>query len=141
LKKNTRLIRTKPSTAEEHWYRTYHLDLGPTDELDSSQEEAERLLNWKVFTKQRPRTSHVYRNRYVKKKLPKSSHRRRSGSSASGNFCPHNTSQGQRLRRDTDSSKSPSSENSSGDDGKHKRNIGQDQGSSRTYHQETRECH
>jgi hypothetical protein len=44
--KNTRLIRMKPSTAEEDWYRTYYLELGPTDELDSSQDLAEQLLNW-----------------------------------------------------------------------------------------------
>jgi hypothetical protein len=37
----------KPLTAEEDWYRTYHLDIKEIlNELDSSEELAEELLGW-----------------------------------------------------------------------------------------------
>jgi hypothetical protein len=45
--KKTKVIRTKPFTAEEDWYRTYHLDIKDIpNELDSSEELAEELLGW-----------------------------------------------------------------------------------------------
>jgi hypothetical protein len=45
--KKTKVIRTKPFTAEENWYRMYHLDIKEIpNELDSSEELAEKLLGW-----------------------------------------------------------------------------------------------
>jgi hypothetical protein len=45
--KKTKIIRTKPFTAEEDWYRMYHLDIEDIpNELDSSEELAEELLGW-----------------------------------------------------------------------------------------------
>jgi hypothetical protein len=45
--KKTKVIRMKPLTAEEDWYRTYHLDIEEIpNELDSSEELAEELLGW-----------------------------------------------------------------------------------------------
>jgi hypothetical protein len=45
--KKTKVIRMKPFTVEEDWYRTYHLDIEEIpNESDSSEELAEELLGW-----------------------------------------------------------------------------------------------
>jgi hypothetical protein len=47
--KKTKVIRMKPLTVEEDWYRTYHLDIKKIlNELDSSEELAEELLGWSI---------------------------------------------------------------------------------------------
>jgi hypothetical protein len=45
--KKTKIIRMKPLTAEEDWYKTYHWDIEeiPNDP-DLSEELAEELLGW-----------------------------------------------------------------------------------------------
>jgi hypothetical protein len=85
--KKTKVIRMKPFTTEEDWYRTYYLDIEDIpNELDSLEELAEKLLGWST---QRNTTtsnvlqnqmSNIWKNRAVrKKKLLRSSYLWRSG--------------------------------------------------------------
>jgi hypothetical protein len=63
--KKTKVIRTKPLTAEEDWYRTYHLDIEEIlNELDSSEELVEKLLGWSL--QKSINTPNVSRNLNVK---------------------------------------------------------------------------
>jgi hypothetical protein len=73
--KKTKVIRMKPFTAEEDWYRTYHLDIKDIlNKLDSSEELAEELLGWSTWKNinapnvLRNQTSNVWKTRRVKKK-------------------------------------------------------------------------
>jgi hypothetical protein len=73
--KKTKVIRTKPFTVEEDWYRTYHLDIEDIpNELDSSEELAEELLGWSTQRNTnapnvlQSQTSNVWKTRGIKKK-------------------------------------------------------------------------
>jgi hypothetical protein len=73
--KKIKVIRTKPLTAKEDWYRMYHLDIKDiSNELDSSEELAEKLLGWNTQRNintpniLQNRTSNVWKNRTVRKK-------------------------------------------------------------------------
>jgi hypothetical protein len=47
--KKTRVIRMKPLTTEEDWYRMYYLDIKEIlNKLDSLEKLAEELLGWSL---------------------------------------------------------------------------------------------
>jgi hypothetical protein len=85
--KKTKVIRTKLLTAEEDWYRTYHLDIEKTlNKLDSSEELAEKSLGWSLQkvtnapNTLRDHTSNVWKTRRVRKEgLQRSTYLWRSG--------------------------------------------------------------
>jgi hypothetical protein len=85
--KKTKVIRTKPLTVEEDWYRMYHLDIEEIlNKSESSEELAEELLGWSTQRNinapnvLQSRMSNVWKTRRVKKKeLQRSTYLWRSG--------------------------------------------------------------